>query len=283
MPGDKASISITIHVDDETAPGLNFAATPADELSDLLILSLEAKDLFLSVTARDYERTCFANSLERLYELGEDPIRRCPSEKMRLINSGSYLIPVTEEDKAKAPSTAVVRPLQRMLDFLVAYGLPFPDLFVGPPGDPALVTEIREALDTGDDFPYEMLLGPRPVAPDSPEAAMALLRRLELEHGEGGGDLSSGGGADLGAMALSANGTDSPRPTPRPDAASPVSRGVAAMCTCVLRWLEGLPEPVVPFSLSLYTRVLRTEPSREEAYAVVHGLPKVVSIIDGTS
>ena len=49
LPGEKAEIDFTVLVDDTTAPQLNFALRPEEELSELFILSVLKKDLFISV------------------------------------------------------------------------------------------------------------------------------------------------------------------------------------------------------------------------------------------
>jgi hypothetical protein len=112
-------------------------------MSDLLILSIEKKDLFLSVAAREYLPTCFANSLHRLARL-VDPIRETKAEVLNEI--------VESEEKGEGGEVggekmSVVRPAFRMLDFLAEYGLEREDVFLVP-GDGELVDLIRECLDT---------------------------------------------------------------------------------------------------------------------------------------
>lgn len=332
LPGGLTRLDFTVHVDASTASGFNFSAKDSEPLSDLLVLSLGSKDLFLSVSTRDYERTCFANSLERLHELGDDPIRKASLKKLALIEAGTYLMPEaqqtatshspddtqtsrgTDEDvvdtdsdaqkrEAKATSAVVIRPLQRMLDWLVEYGFQEPDLFCAPASavDEGLVRSIRDALDTGEPLPnVDLLGGPQRSATTSDSstsgqtglgsdahAAETLLKRLDAQHAEAE---AVADGADLGGMTLSDHqplptlqqATEIKRSMTKDDEMENDSerlrgrrRGVASMAACLLRWLDSLPEPVVPFEL--YTKALRAETSRDEAYTVVASLPKLVS------
>ncbi|KAL8287480.1 hypothetical protein RQP46_003338 [Phenoliferia psychrophenolica] len=91
LPGERSIVSLTIDVGNRTAPLLNFSTDP-NALSDLLVLSIEKKDLFLSVAAREYKPTCFANSLSRLVKLGK-PIRTATNEEL----DASELVAVVRE------------------------------------------------------------------------------------------------------------------------------------------------------------------------------------------
>lgn len=142
LPGEKSLVNFTIIVDAATAPRLNFAARPEDELSDLLILSIDKRDLFLSVSAREYERTCFANSLVRLGRL-LDPIREVKGKKLEVLAQEADAA-VDGEGEEKM---SVVRPAFRMLEFLAEYGLEDEELFLMS-GNSELVDLIHEALDT---------------------------------------------------------------------------------------------------------------------------------------
>lgn len=296
LPNQKSLVNFTINVDATTAPRLNFAAQPEDELSDLLILSIDKRDLFLSVSARHYARTCFANSLVRLGRM-LDPIREMDGEQLETIAREADAAVDGEGEERMS----VVRPAFRMLEFLAEYGLEEDELFMTS-GDSQLVDLIREALDTasrslsfpraarahplvnsqGGVFPLERLLGPTsqpaPSSPPPSQESLKQLARLELEDEplEGG---------DIGIVPLS---PEKPRrpfitpPIPRTDSSASTSAaastteqiGVASMASCLLRWLEALPEPLVTFKA--YSRALRVE-RREEAYAVVRSLPAIVS------
>ncbi|SGY38778.1 BQ5605_C003g02070 [Microbotryum silenes-dioicae] len=146
LPGERATVSFTIRVDNLTAPALNFG--PRDELNDLLILSIEKKDLFLSVAAREYFPTCFACPLDRLARFSEG-IRTYSTAQLKAI--AAHDSAPFAEDRAKIP-----RPAGRMLDFLAEYALHVDEIFLVP-GDPELVGEIRESLDEGDGFPLDKL------------------------------------------------------------------------------------------------------------------------------
>ncbi|SCV67135.1 BQ2448_5781 [Microbotryum intermedium] len=146
LPGERATVSFTIRVDNLTASALNFGAR--DELNDLLILSIEKKDLFLSVAAREYFPTCFGCPLERLARFSEG-IRTYSTAQLKAIaaHDGAPFA----EDRAKIP-----RPAGRMLDFLAEYAMNVDEIFLVP-GDPELVRKIRESLDEGDGFPLDKL------------------------------------------------------------------------------------------------------------------------------
>ena len=71
LPGEKILISITVLVDNRTAPKLNKGN---DQLEDILVLHLvNGKDLFILVSGK-WRPTCFGTSLEVLVRLA-GPIR----------------------------------------------------------------------------------------------------------------------------------------------------------------------------------------------------------------
>lgn len=132
LPGETSQVNLTIHIDKSTSPSLNFQ--PRDSLCDLLILSIKRKDLFLSVSAREYLPTCFGNSLSRLARLGE-PIRVATSEELRVA------------DEMGGEGSEVPDEMRRMVEFLSEYGLERDDLFeVTGQGDTMKL--IRDCLDT---------------------------------------------------------------------------------------------------------------------------------------
>lgn len=137
LPGEKSIVTLTINVDNATAPALNFATDP-DALSDLLVLSIEKKDLFLSVAAREYRPTCFANSLARLAKLGK-PIRSATPEELDAVREDTK-----DEIECKA---SVPMEVYRLLGFLAEHGVELDDVFLVS-GKAELMTVIRECLDT---------------------------------------------------------------------------------------------------------------------------------------
>ena len=134
LPGEKSLVNLTISVDNRTAPLLNFSPDPP---SDLLVLSIEKKDLFLAVAAREYRPTCFGNELSRLIKLGK-PIRSATAEEREAI---------AKAEREGGEKGSVPREVWRMLNFLAEYGLEFEDVFLVP-GEQRLVRSVRECLDT---------------------------------------------------------------------------------------------------------------------------------------
>ncbi|KAH9474443.1 Inositol polyphosphate 5-phosphatase OCRL [Psilocybe cubensis] len=133
LPNEATEITLTAHVDNGTAAKLN---QKASDLSSTLILhTVLGKDHFISISA-EYQYTCFANSLSRLTRL-KAPIRS--------MNSPHDLLP--EKNSINAP-----REVMRLVNWMMT-STPSSDMFLQP-GDPILVKNIRECLDTGDEFPY---------------------------------------------------------------------------------------------------------------------------------
>jgi phosphatidylinositol-bisphosphatase len=99
LPGTTETVSVTVNVDKQAAPRLNAGD---DNLDDVVILSLvNGRDFFISVCAKEYIRTCFANDLQFLIDL-PGPIRGEPD---------------TASEKPKVP-----RELSRMLEYLEGSG-----------------------------------------------------------------------------------------------------------------------------------------------------------------
>ncbi|KAM0750787.1 DNase I-like protein [Meredithblackwellia eburnea MCA 4105] len=252
LPGEKSVVKLTINVDNATAPELNFS-TDQNRLSDLLVLSIEKKDLFLSVSAREYLPTCFANTLSRLSKLGK-AIRTASAEELDSIREGEG------EEKGSVPHE-----IYRMLGFLAEHGVELEDVFLVP-GEQSIVSLVRECLDTGDDFPLDIL------APSGPHtfnhSATTVPQPTEPLD------------ADIGGAPLSPVRPRTPLPPPPSSITSstPITGdedqaiGIHSMADCFIRFLESLPEPVVPFSA--YPKALRAE-LRADAYRVVDSLPAV--------
>ncbi|KAL4243376.1 inositol 1,4,5-trisphosphate 5-phosphatase type II family protein [Abortiporus biennis] len=136
QPGEKLTIPITVTVDSKNAYRLN--TTGSGRLEDTLILhTMFGKDHFISVRGR-YQKTCFATPLERLSRLS-GPIRSPASLD---------LLPV--DQALNAP-----REVMRLVNWLMSHAVDVPDLFVTP-GDDSLVFDIRECLDTGNEFEFDI-------------------------------------------------------------------------------------------------------------------------------
>ena len=105
-------MTATIRVDHTTAPALNFGE---DTLSDIVVLSiLGGRDIFLSISAREYIPTCFANSLTRLVHL-EQPIRSYPTQTLEQL-----ALSLAGDDPPEA-TLSIPKELERMIAFLIAH------------------------------------------------------------------------------------------------------------------------------------------------------------------
>ncbi|CAL1710188.1 unnamed protein product [Somion occarium] len=128
-PGEKLFITLTANVENIVARRLNAGS---GRLDDTLILHTSlGKDHFISISGQ-YQRTCFATSLERLVRL---------SGPARSAEGDSALLP--EEDAMNAPQEVM-----KLVNWLMSNATEIKNLFLSP-GDPALVADIRECLDTG--------------------------------------------------------------------------------------------------------------------------------------
>ncbi|KAI0074264.1 DNase I-like protein [Panus rudis PR-1116 ss-1] len=131
-PGETLSIELRSYVDKDLAARLN--AGPG-KLEDTLILHTSfGKDHFVAV-AGEFQRTCFAQSLERLTRL-PGPVRTLKANEQLL----------SDEQALNAP-----REVMRLVNWLMSNATNVEDLFLSP-GDHDLVSEIREYLDTGTEF-----------------------------------------------------------------------------------------------------------------------------------
>lgn len=112
-----------------------------EDVADIVILSITGgRDIFLSLSARDYLPTSFCNTFELLSRL-ERPIRSYEAgERATLSKAGA---------KARSGPVEPPKELVQLTNFLSAHALGEDDLFLAP-GDPPLVFAVREALDTGD-------------------------------------------------------------------------------------------------------------------------------------
>lgn len=286
LPGGSTKVSLTILVDDAAAAELNF--TGPDAVSDLLVVSVEKKDLFLSVSAREYRPTCFGNSLAKLNRLAGVPIRKASAQELEDIVAMSDTDEIGMEGAEE--KTKVPKEVKRLIGFLVEHGLERDDLFLVQ-GSNALVRVVRECLDTGDEFPLDKLLphlspsatwSKTPPAldsdPDRDLYASTLAAQLALASPEMPDFPES---SDIGALSLSPphSATEPTPPTSLPPpipATHPTDNeltdgaGTAAVADCLLRLLDSLDPPVV--GGPAYSRALRVD-ARDDAYQLVHGLP----------
>ncbi|GAA5962330.1 hypothetical protein JCM21900_003091 [Sporobolomyces salmonicolor] len=281
LPNERTTITLTVNATSSSASSLNFPLPSSEGLSELLVLSIEKKDLFLAVSAREYIPTVFGSSLEHLVRL-RDPIRSTNEEERQKIAAfvASLRKPEaarTEQEKRSEEdwgSVSVPRPLHRLMSFLAEHGLHVENLFCAS-GDAELVEVVRECLDTGVDLPADRLLPASsthtPLTNEDEGTEKEHLRDAvaALQHLE----------SDIGAMALSATSVPPAAPeiltatSPRVIADEEVGWdiGLHSVADCLLRFLESLEEPVITFAL--YPRAIRVE-TRDEAYSVVQDLPE---------
>ncbi|KAH7876930.1 uncharacterized protein C8R40DRAFT_1248743 [Lentinula edodes] len=134
LPNERIEIVLTVFVDNAIASRLNLG--PRDLNCTLIIHTLMGKDHFVAVTAK-YQYTCFANKLSRLTQL-PGPIRAMKSHNDLLGESKAINAP---------------REIVRLVNWLMSCVHPTEDLFIAK-ADPEIVDDIREHLDTGNEFPY---------------------------------------------------------------------------------------------------------------------------------
>jgi len=134
VPREKVNISLTVHVDNTSAPALNSAS---DKIEDILILHLEnGKDYFITVTG-NYLTSSFGNSLEYLVRF-PNAIRN------------SQPLPAHEQ------KLSIPKELWRVIDFIYKKGPNEEGLFLQS-GVQKEMEIIRECLDTGESFaPYNV-------------------------------------------------------------------------------------------------------------------------------
>ncbi|KAG9291950.1 hypothetical protein G9A89_004888 [Geosiphon pyriformis] len=239
IPGEKEAIKLIVAIDNISAPALNAGS----KVEDILIMHLEnGKDFFISVHG-NYTPTCFANNLERLVRLPK-PIKRTHQEHLPLY-------PIEHQ-------ISVPREIWRMLDFISRYGLNLDDLFLVS-GHQPMMKHIRECLDTGEEFDLKLLLQQPPKAPSPPPIGYEDDEATPNEHGKHLTDISI-------LTAYSENLT-----TPPQDGLGE-NIGVHSMAESLIRFLESLPEPVIPYHL--YDQCLNVT-NRLAAHEVIELIPSV--------
>ncbi|RPD60669.1 DNase I-like protein [Lentinus tigrinus ALCF2SS1-7] len=137
LPGEKVDVTLTAQVDEELASKLNLGQA---HLEDTLVLHTAlGRDHFVAVSA-DYERTCFTTSLSWLVRL-PGPVRE--------LKSPDDVLP--EDRGVNAP-----REIMRLVNWLMSNATETVGLFFTP-GDEELMRQIREKLDTGEEFNFGAL------------------------------------------------------------------------------------------------------------------------------
>ncbi|CAE6438630.1 unnamed protein product [Rhizoctonia solani] len=136
LPGDSVSIIITTNITNGAANELNAGSK---KLEDIVILrTIRGKDTFLPVNGA-WTRTCLAYNPPALVRL-PGPVRT------------STVLKSAQLPPEKASSSP--RELMRLINWLMKNSTEFDDLFEKP-GDPQIVDQIVEGLDTGAEFPFD--------------------------------------------------------------------------------------------------------------------------------
>ncbi|KAG1776529.1 DNase I-like protein [Suillus placidus] len=133
-PGELSTTTVTVFVDNSSASRLNLAPPRLD--FTLILHTALGKDYFISVTG-EYQYTCFANKLTRLTRL-PGPVRTMKSPNDR----------IHARQSVNAP-----REIMTLINWLMTHVTDPNDLFNGPLEE-SICMNIRECLDTGDQFPF---------------------------------------------------------------------------------------------------------------------------------
>ncbi|BGP28134.1 hypothetical protein JCM10295v2_007121 [Rhodotorula toruloides] len=282
LPSSRQRIRFTVNVTPDIAGSLSFTAPEKAEgdLSELLVISLRGRDLFLAISVKEWVPTVFGASLECLARLHE-PIRITSLKRRRQIQaaaSGSV------EDEEGVEKSAVPEVLHRLVSFLAEHALDVPGFFATP-GELELVSLVRKCLDSGDDFPLDKLLpSSRAAEATSAHADQSEDQQHLIDAVSALDQIES----DIGAFSLASPTLLStvPREAPRSssrasttaDASSTLAGesdsaeryiGLHSVADCLLRFFEHLQEPVI--GGEAFERAIRCE-SQAEAYTVVQGL-----------
>ncbi|KAJ3724182.1 DNase I-like protein [Lentinula guzmanii] len=158
LPNEHTEITLMAFIDNKIASRFNLG--PRDLNCTLIIHTLMGKDHFISIKA-EYQYTCFANKLSRLTHL-PGPIRAMKSHN-DLLGEGKAI---------NAP-----REIVRLVNWLMSCAHPTEDLFMVE-ADPDIVDDIREHLDTGNEFPYSHDTRERSIPIAFGAALMELLESL---------------------------------------------------------------------------------------------------------
>ncbi|KAI0340269.1 DNase I-like protein [Trametopsis cervina] len=132
LPGEHVDIVLSVDIQKSEAAVLNLEDA---QLEALLILHTSlGKDHFITVNGL-WERTCFATNLQRLVRM-TDPVRSMVKPEL-----------VPEDQAATAP-----KELMRLVGWLMSNAADMDELFLTP-GEPSIIADVREALDTGTELP----------------------------------------------------------------------------------------------------------------------------------
>lgn len=144
MPGETVTVRVTALIDRATAQSIN---TGKERLTDMLILRVENSfDMYTPVEV-EFLRSAYGMTLEELV-MAPGPVRRTLLPAHRRAGEDE-----AAEDRPEAQKLGIPKELWRLVDALWnGKALLEKDLFQGT-ADEGEVASIREALDTGADFP----------------------------------------------------------------------------------------------------------------------------------
>ncbi|RUP11735.1 LOW QUALITY PROTEIN: Endonuclease/exonuclease/phosphatase [Jimgerdemannia flammicorona] len=278
--GEQAQITFTALVDNATALALN---TGQDKLEDMLVLHLEnGKDFFLLIDG-SYLTTCFSMSLDLLVRLSK-PVRVAVAEAK---GRPEQVELVDEESQLSVP-----KELFRVVDFLWLHGLDVDSLFLVS-GDQSTIAYIRECLDTGEEFDLPRLVRnydpakqvesiiplPGSTWGKAPKVVMGAIESLEESEDDillptpliptpvQDGTLTKLADDIVFTDTESFAASEEPLLSAMQD---DEHMGVHSMAEVLVRFLEALPDPVIPFQF--YQQCLDMEKSRD---AVLNILPNI--------
>lgn len=157
VPGERVTVALTVHVTPSCASALNFPLSTRhtdDALSDLFVLSIEKRDLFLAVLARSYVPSVFGSSLDHLARLGR-PIRSTTLEERERIASAVTASKKPESERSDdekkdlevVGNAGVPRAIYQLVSLIAKHASANDDVF-STEGDGNMVALLKDSLDT---------------------------------------------------------------------------------------------------------------------------------------
>lgn len=144
-PREKLVIRLTTLVDDAIAHGLS---SGEESLDDTMIMRIEnGRDYFIVVSGQ-YDNSCFGTTLEQLITRTE-PVRHVKVPTHGGSRSPNY---PTQQRGNGGSAQKIPKELWRVVNDIYEHAMDDVDLFLEP-GDQAEIVQLREALDTGHEFP----------------------------------------------------------------------------------------------------------------------------------
>lgn len=145
LPSSRQTITFTVKVEPDIAGALSFPTSDklSSNLSELLVLSLRGRDLFLAISVHEWVPTVFGASLDCLARLHE-PVQTVSLTRRAQIRAAAD---GSAEDEAGIEKSAVPEVLHRLISLLGEHGLDVPGLFATP-GELELVQLVRDCLDS---------------------------------------------------------------------------------------------------------------------------------------